>query len=397
MPTGLINPAQSTYLDFVRATAAMSVLFGHSAVMFLSEMHFSKMNIQSIGVLVFFLMSGFLISYSVFRKYDDPNYTFKHFFIDRFSRIYCAFLPALIFVWLLDMQTMALPVDSSARIIELTWIPNMSENSNIFTWFGNLFMMQQFPLFQVLRVLGVPDNIYFVKTFGSGSPFWTISIEWWIYMLFGAIAITLVRDRKPITFLFLCILGFLAIEPIYFLVGGTDSCLTFLWLIGMITSLLFINISSILEKYHINFSPRKWKLIYVGIFIAALILMAGRAIDIKLDRSEFILTELQFGIFLSIGVFALLFFFGQITEVPRILRKIISFIADYSYSLYLTHATLITYLYIRYPGHDNDPSFFWLAIIASNVLAIVFWALFERHHRCLSSWMKTKINKRDIA
>lgn len=392
-----LTPAQSTYLDFMRAAAAMTVLFGHGALIFLAGSAFSRSDVQAGGVLVFFLMSGFLISYSVFRKYNDPTYTFKDFFIDRFCRIYCAFLPALFFVWLVDMQTLSFPIDSSARVTELTWIPGMVENTNIITWVGNLFMMQDFPVFQILRRLGVPDNPFFVDEFGSASPFWTISIEWWIYMLFGTIVISLIRNKKPITFLFLCVLGFIAIAPFYYLIGGFDNCLTFLWIIGMLVSLLFINLPDILKNKNIQFSDTKWKLIYGGTFALAIILMLGRMMAIKFDRGEIIFTELQFATFLSLAVFAGLFFFGKFASVPRLLRKTIGFMADYSYSLYLTHATVMTYFYIRYPGHDSDPSFFWMMIAVSNIVAIIFWWAFERHHRRVAAWMKSKINRENKA
>lgn len=396
-PTGLLNSAQSTYMDFIRATAAILVLLGHSSILFLNGSYFSRMDIQAIGVLAFFLMSGFLISYSVFRKYDDPGYTFKHFFIDRFSRIYCAFIPALLLVFIVDTMTFSLPMATQENLVNMPWhIPTMMDRFNYHTLFGNLLMLQDFPVFQIALRLGLIDESSFIKPYSSGSLFWTIAIEWWIYMLFGVVTISIIRNKKPITLLFLCILGFISIEPFYFLVGGVNNCLTFLWVIGMLVSLIFINMPKILETYKMNFSNKRWKWIYVGIFFASLILMAGRAASIKFDQGSFILTELQFSIFLSLGIFSLLFFFGEFTTTSKFLKKAVGFVADYSYSLYLTHAPLLTYLYVAYPGHDYDVSFFWIGVILSNVLAIIFWWLFERHHRRLGSWMKARINKTNI-
>ncbi len=36
--------------------------------------------------------------------------------------------------------------------------------------------LQECPLFQILRPLGVPNQPWFFGPFGSGRPFWTISI-----------------------------------------------------------------------------------------------------------------------------------------------------------------------------------------------------------------------------
>src|SRR4051794_34562176 len=99
-----LNPAQKTYLDFVRALAAQLVLFGHAAHYFLPNSVFVRGAgiMQSVGVNIFFLISGFLISHSVFMKRSDPSYGFGSYVADRFCRIYSAFLPALVLVAIVD-------------------------------------------------------------------------------------------------------------------------------------------------------------------------------------------------------------------------------------------------------------------------------------------------------
>ena len=50
---------------------------------------------QNIAVLIFFILSGFLITYSTLRKKTFArNYSIFNYFIDRFTRIYVAFIPA---------------------------------------------------------------------------------------------------------------------------------------------------------------------------------------------------------------------------------------------------------------------------------------------------------------
>src|SRR5919107_1017312 len=97
-----LTPAQKTYLDFVRAMGAQMVLLGHAAHYMWPQNFLARGGVQTIGVFIFFLISGFLISYSVLTKRNDPTYTFGTFFIDRFCRIYSAFLPALILVAVVD-------------------------------------------------------------------------------------------------------------------------------------------------------------------------------------------------------------------------------------------------------------------------------------------------------
>lgn len=389
-----LNQAQSTFLDCARASAAMFVLFGHAAMMFLNGSVLGEMNIQTFGVLVFFLLSGFLISFSVFRKYDDKSYSFTAYFIDRFCRIYCAFLPALIFVWIVDFISLSLPLELSPEEIKAApWISDMQENFNLVTWLGNALMMQDFPLFQVARLIGVPENKFFIDEFGSASPFWTICIEWWIYMLFGAVVVYWMKDKKKFTPLKFILLLFVAITPVYYAVGGHDNCLTLLWLLGMIASLIYLNFSRWIEAKGIKFSKSKWMLIFSAFIAGGIICMLARLISLKLDTGSANFAELQFSLFLAISLFSAVLLFGNVDKANLLFKKFITFVADYSYSLYLTHATVLTYLYVKYPGHDYDLKFFFLAIVASNIVAIIFWYLFERHHRKVAKFLKQRFVK----
>ena len=54
---------------------------------------------QNLGVVVFFLLSGLLIPYTVVRNKNRGGYSWGHFFIDRFARIYSGYLPGLIVIF----------------------------------------------------------------------------------------------------------------------------------------------------------------------------------------------------------------------------------------------------------------------------------------------------------
>ncbi|PCI57304.1 MAG: hypothetical protein COB36_03310 [Alphaproteobacteria bacterium] len=378
-----LNLSQSVYLDFLRAISAMAVLFGHAAGIFLPGSLLSKLNMPGIGVFVFFLLSGFLISYSVFRKYDSPDYSFRTFFIDRFCRIYCAFLPALLLVWIIDIQILSLPLFSSLeRINDFDWISSLSDNLNLYTGIGNILMLQDFPLFQVAKVAGVSNTSLFIDTFGSAGPFWTISIEWWIYMLFGMVVISHIRDKKQLTLASLALLGLVTIERLYHFVGGPDQCLTMLWALGMIACLFFLN-----AHRWISLPDKKIRLLSLMVFLFSLLLMAVRIVALKID-GELNILEFQFGVYLATAIFSFLFVLSDTITPPKLFTKVIRFIADYSYSLYLSHFTVITYLYVRFPEREHDIVFFGMAMILSNIVAVLLWFFFERHHRKLSTWLK---------
>ena len=107
-----LSEGSSIALDLIRGISAQLVVVGHGLAFFglarfLHEPSFPWM--QNIAVLVFFLLSGFLIPYSVNRRSNrDTDYSFSYFFVDRFSRIYIPFLTALVFVFAIDWLSRAI-------------------------------------------------------------------------------------------------------------------------------------------------------------------------------------------------------------------------------------------------------------------------------------------------
>ncbi|MGB1307441.1 MAG: acyltransferase family protein [Oceanihabitans sp.] len=174
-----LSYSSSVYLDIIRAVSSQLVVVGH-AISFLAIFPLIQPPkfpyIQNIAVLVFFILSGFLISYSIFRK---DNYSFKEYFIDRFSRIYAGLIPSILVVFIIDYVNIKLNPEGY----------NYYNAFNIKTFIGNLFMLEDFPG-QVL-VTNQP-----ITSFGSGRTLWTLAVEWWLYMAFGYFIIKIWRKKK---------------------------------------------------------------------------------------------------------------------------------------------------------------------------------------------------------
>ena len=89
----------SVTLDLLRFCAAQAVCVGHSISFFgVADRLRPPMapNMQNVGVLMFFVLSGFLIAHVLTRGIGQRSYGLAQFVIDRFARIYSAFLPALL-------------------------------------------------------------------------------------------------------------------------------------------------------------------------------------------------------------------------------------------------------------------------------------------------------------
>jgi len=107
MPELHLTPVKSIFIDLLRLFSAKLVMAGHlwnyiygykqSPAALLGD---AQLYIQNLGVVIFFIISGYLIGFSLLRKQCyEKGYTFGQFFIDRFCRIYVTLIPCLIFIF----------------------------------------------------------------------------------------------------------------------------------------------------------------------------------------------------------------------------------------------------------------------------------------------------------
>lgn len=74
----------SLYLDFLRVIAAFGVLFVHAKFSWFSSLFHSTFELGNKFVMIFLVLSGYLISYTV----KDKNKGSQQYLLDRFSRLY---------------------------------------------------------------------------------------------------------------------------------------------------------------------------------------------------------------------------------------------------------------------------------------------------------------------
>ena len=93
----------SVTLDLLRAVAAQMVCVGHGISFFVPAWRTTELPImQTVGVLIFFVLSGTLITFTLIERSKQPSYGFGTFFLEWFARIYSGLIPALLFVAVVD-------------------------------------------------------------------------------------------------------------------------------------------------------------------------------------------------------------------------------------------------------------------------------------------------------
>jgi peptidoglycan/LPS O-acetylase OafA/YrhL len=364
VPLSGFNRTQVAYLDVVRGVAAQLVLIEHCGTYFLPFAVPGQFG--NLGVTVFFLLSGFLIADSIRLRLEHGQFSLTEFMVSRFTRIFMPYLPSILVVALLDWFSAASPRYEYGRDL------------NGATALANMFMLQDFSVFQLLRRLHVPDQAWFFSEFGSGRQFWTISIEWWIYVAVGiATSLAISPRRRPILMTLLCLS---AIEPMYNLVGGPGGCLTGFWVLGAGANALY-------RRYQTraNFSPNACGLVGAGLTALA---------TLRLLFTHFVVFDPVFVLILAALLFLPVYAYRNTVHASVWSRSGLNRLAFHSYSLYLTHNSLALLIYVF--GYDQLAGWlgFWLTVLLSNLVAIPFAYAFEKPQRGVRNLILNWLSKR---
>lgn len=300
-------------LDAIRGLAACYVVLYHIITPIQAVPQIIKDVFFSFGqeaVILFFLLSGFVIAYSVYKK---ENITFKDYFIKRFRRIYFPFVISL----LLSILIFAVQNTLSK---EFKW----------HEFWGNLFMLQDF---------GSVKPGTWVHPFMKNYPLWSLSYEWWFYILFFPCYKLLPKQPSRIYF----ILGLSAVALINYMIIPNQIALWLsyfiIWWSGVEASAIWMSQRKYTWK---NMSP----IIFSLLFMTALIL-------VPVLNTE----KIQFGYYpfvcfrhfaiavIAIGV-GLLWYKNKLKHFDQ-LFGIFAKIAPISYGLYIFHYPILEQLNLQ--------------------------------------------------
>lgn len=374
----ILSLNQSCYFDLLRFFAVQLVVIGHlfGFMNIVVSPHFAlgiNIPIQNLGVVIFFILSGYLIAYSVHNNLRAGKYHFKDFFKDRFFRIYVTLIPCISLVAILD-----------------NIMPHYQYSGayNIKTFMGNLFMLQDISYcFAGFFDWSHLTNLllqFQITSFGSARPLWTLAIEWWLYMAFGWFILMLVnrpttpKIKKSTSLFIFCLL---LIVPIYHLIGRGNG-LTVTWLSG---ALIFYGVYS--QMITLSLSPRSW---LKGNLICCCLLYyvyfrLGTFYDLRIS----ILVAIWFALNLACA-----------NKVPlpnsNNLIRIIRIAGGYSYALYLIHYSVIQLLVNVYGIIDNKITVTLAAFILSNAAALCIYFIFDRNHKKIQACFFAPFSRYDF-
>lgn len=357
------NKIHYYWLDLVRFTAAFLVLICHFRGAFFIEytllppeqqnpLIFAFYSLTRLGteaVLIFFVMSGFLVGGKAIERLQKGVFDIKGYAIDRTVRIMLPLVSALL---------LFIPVS-------ILW----GFDINWWVWLGNLFSLQGICTYSVI------------------APLWSLSYEVWFYILMGGISLFFVnRDAilgkfYAVLLLLICFLVFTKLSPHYL----------FMWFMGAFAYLII--------PKKINKSFLWGSFIIILCLIVLLQLTSGSRLNEGSDISLYLpnrqALELLFAFFFCL-------FLQQLVIIKPTkkwtlkLNEIGTKLAAFSYTLYLTHVLVLRMLeYFHVPKSEsiNFISILWYigeVIVALLIAYAVYWC-FEKRTSEVKSWIKRKL------
>jgi peptidoglycan/LPS O-acetylase OafA/YrhL len=343
-----MTPELSLYLDLVRILAAGLVLVEHTNLRVLSREIPAGAGFGHSAVVVFFVLSGFVISYVSSTREQQP----RAYAVSRVSRIYSVLIPALL---------LAMVLDTAGRQID----PGTYYAQSPHDWWW----------VRVLATLTVMNEPWGISITAFSAPFWSVAYEGWYYILFGLFMFWHGRART------------LVLVAAALLAGPKVLLLAPIWLAGVYlhrgrhwTRLtagpacgLFVVSLLAIVVYHWSGGPAYFR----GVVEA----LVGRTFQVERMTwsGEFI------GDYL-VGLMVMLNFAAFRAAGPRLawlvvpLARPIRWAASFTFSLYLYHRAFILF-YVACLKGDPRSSLFYFEVVGLALVSVYLLGLVTEHRK----------------
>jgi peptidoglycan/LPS O-acetylase OafA/YrhL len=373
-----MTPALSRFIDMARWMAALLVALHHTHNAFVNHAdimtapHAAPVYVWWFvtaypfahgAVVVFFVLSGFLVGGAVIERARDGKRYLRNYLIDRTSRIYIVLLPVLVLSAALDL--IGMHVFAGLGIYEQPLYDTAFRFENL--------------LASVVSLQGI-----WFAPFGTNMALWSLGMEYWYYIVCGLVVLPLSAGYLAGARWAGCALGVaiftaLALSPTFFLFGAL------VWALGAL----------------VRFAPRpimrsKWAALLLWLAALAAIRLITRGAIIEAHPLKEAIDSVNALLFANV-LLTLRFDEGEGFALCR--SKIHAKMADFSYTLYALHMPVLVWLWaisallfgpdwrlqLATPGH------YAFAVLALLVVLIVSYGLSrltEARTGDLRSWLR---------
>ena len=362
-----VGSSASAHLDALRALAAILVALQHARLVLViyaadvprlnwpMKFFYFVTNLGPTSVIVFFVLSGFLIGAPLIRDMRQNTWSWRKYAAARVSRIYVVLIPAILIGGAFDVlgvRCLGSSVVYATPHFGVMMPASVRANLSPLIGLGNLLCLQE---------VAVP-------TFGSNHALWSLANEWWYYWLFPLVVVVFV-GRTRVALRILCI-GLLGV--ILLLLTPSIRWAFGVWAMG--AALAFVPRMRI----------RYWHTcVVIGLFLIWLVLQSLKVVS---------LNQYVIGGFTGTMVYC----FNAQPEgcLPALYRSISSRLASLSYTLYACHSPFIVFLsavilrnHVKFLPDREGIAITVAVLVVTVVYATCLWFLFERHTAVVRRWL----------
>jgi peptidoglycan/LPS O-acetylase OafA/YrhL len=386
-----LRGSPSVHLDALRGLAAFSVLLFHWRENIFFEYHeFAHHNpliaamylVSAFGqqwVIVFFVMSGFLVGGSVLRSVDSGRWSWRGYLFARLTRLYLVLLPAFLLGGILDFVGIQL-TGSQAYYAGLTRDGCIHADLTFPTLVANCLFLQNIKL---------PGSHWF-PVYGTNGPLWSLSNEFWYYIAFPLLVLMLAKGRSWWV-RFACGLGLVAWA---WFVGSDVALLGIPWLMGALIAFLppFPARGPWIRRIALGAA--------LALFAASFpVAVKAHLFGWKILKSDWIVSSL-FGLVVTYLIWVTLH--CATAPLPSVYVKTSQRLARSSYTLYLTHFPLLIFLLAFLHLPRSVPSWYPFIVRVGLLTIIVIYSqlvyeLFEKRTTWVRNWLKPYVMRRKTA
>jgi peptidoglycan/LPS O-acetylase OafA/YrhL len=358
-----LSQSKSDFLNFVRWIAALVVVIGH-ADMYLGLFGggnpaqwsaFGYLGVHAhAAVIVFFVLSGYVVAYATDLKSSLGRYGFRSYFLDRWSRIYSVLLAAVGFTLALDyVGSMLSPAYYNPALIP--------QDGFFFRLIANL--------------LGVQGIWGYRIQLGSNPALWSVGYEFIYYLLFGVLYFRAQLFRHSW-------IGILIVVVVLGFIGWKMAAYFGVWYLGV--AAYHASHSRIVKRHPINV----W--LVISMFVVANHLLVYLNILGTIEVLRDIAFAVIIAILLSLEVKPIAHFF-------QLVRNINSYFASFSYSIYAFHTPIVFFLcslFFEPWLRTLPPLFTGLMLVTISILVARGFYHLAESRRTTFRWIADKLMKR---
>jgi peptidoglycan/LPS O-acetylase OafA/YrhL len=338
----------SIYLDLVRFVAACLVVIYHSNLRLISTEIIPFSGHGHAAVLVFFVLSGYVISYIVSVKESDP----LDYWASRLSRFYALAIPAVLLAPLLDMAGEAMnPQFYEGKTTHDLW------------WL------------RIISSLTYTNEIWKISIMSfSNVPYWSLCYEMWYYVMFAIAAFT--EGRRRVVLLALVML----------FIGPKILILAPIWVFGVV-----------LHRWQRLYALPEWQYwaMFLGSIPAFLLFqshgmsemgsqmlraMVGDAWHKQATFSRYFIMDYPLALIIAANFVGFRGVAHHFAAPLIACERPIRWMASFTFSLYLLHQPLLQFFAALINGNPGN-LLFYAEVMAATLASVVALGMMTEHKR----------------